>query len=189
MGKNGHVAVAGAQRPIRLLVRDDELRRNRLTVFFRLLLAIPPFVWLTLWGIAAFFAAIALWLSILVQGTAPEILHDFVAGWVRYAVHVYGYVLLAADPYPWFRGSRDYPIDVEIDPPVRQSRWTGFFRLLLALPALLLAAVLVRRLVVDRERRRVRSVVGLLGHRCRRSGRVPGLVRRALPRIRSARTP
>jgi hypothetical protein len=37
--------------PIRLIVTDD-LRRSRLTVFFRLLLAIPHFVWLLLWGIA-----------------------------------------------------------------------------------------------------------------------------------------
>ena len=40
------------------------------------------------------------------------------------------------------RASTDYPIDVEIDPPVRQGRWGGFFRLVLALPALLLATAL-----------------------------------------------
>ena len=36
--------------PIRLTVADD-LRRSRLTTFFRLLLAIPHIVWLLLWGI------------------------------------------------------------------------------------------------------------------------------------------
>jgi len=131
-----------AERPIRLVVRDDDLRRSRLTVFFRLFLAIPLFVWLTLWGIAAFVVAFILWLAILIEGKAPEILHDFVAGYVRYATHVSAYVLLAADRYPWFRGRPGYPVDLEIDPPQRQSRWTGFFRLVLALPALLLAAVL-----------------------------------------------
>ena len=30
---------------------DDELRRSRLTVFFRLLLALPHLIWLQLWGI------------------------------------------------------------------------------------------------------------------------------------------
>ncbi len=136
------VSVAGAERPIRLVVRGDDLRRSRLTVFFRLFLAIPPLIWLTLWGIAAFVVAFILWLAILIEGKAPETLHDFVAGYVRYAVHVYGYVLLAADPYPWFRGRPGYQVDVEIDPPQRQSRWTAFFRLVLALPALLLAAAL-----------------------------------------------
>ena len=135
------MATAPAERPIRLVVRDD-LQRSRLTVFFRLLLAIPHFVWLFLWGIAAFVVAFLLWLAVLIEGRAPEILHDFVAGYVRYATHVAAYVLLAADPYPGFRGRPGYVIDVEIAPPERQSRWTGFFRLVLALPALLLASAL-----------------------------------------------
>ncbi len=36
-------------KPVGLRVEDD-LRRSRLTVFFRLLLTIPHFVWLALWG-------------------------------------------------------------------------------------------------------------------------------------------
>ena len=131
-----------APRPIRLVVRDDDLSRSRLTVFFRFFLAIPHFIWLTLWGIAAFVVAFILWLAVLIEGKAPENLHDFVAGYVRYATHVASYVLLAADPYPGFRGAPGYAVDVEIDPPARQGRWGGFFRLILALPALLLASAL-----------------------------------------------
>ena len=37
--------------PVRLVVEDD-LERNRLTVFFRLILAIPHFIWVFLWTIA-----------------------------------------------------------------------------------------------------------------------------------------
>jgi small-conductance mechanosensitive channel len=133
--------VAPEQRPIRLVVRDD-LGRRRLTVFFRLLLAIPHFVWVTLWGLAAFVVAFILWLAVLIEGKAPTVLHDFVAGYLRYATQLGGYLLLAASPYPGFRGRPGYPIDLEIDAPERQSRWTGFFRLLLAIPALLLAATL-----------------------------------------------
>ncbi|MGH3136116.1 MAG: DUF4389 domain-containing protein, partial [Gaiellaceae bacterium] len=129
-------------RPIRLFVRDDDLRRTRLTVVFRIFLAIPHLIWLTLWGIAAFVVAFILWLAVLIEGRAPGNLHDFVAGYVRYATHVAAYVLLAANPYPEFRGAPGYPVDVEIDPPERQGRWAGFFRLILALPALLLAAAL-----------------------------------------------
>ena len=128
-------------RPVRLVVGDD-LRRNRLTVAFRLLLAIPHLIWLTLWGIAAFVVAFVNWLAVLIEGKVPKSMHDFVAGYVRYATHVSAYVLLAANPYPDFRGSPGYPVDLEIDPPERQSRWTGFFRLILALPALLIASVL-----------------------------------------------
>ncbi|MGH3133089.1 MAG: DUF4389 domain-containing protein [Gaiellaceae bacterium] len=135
------MAVASPERPIRLVVHDD-LHRNRLTVLFRLILAIPHLIWMTLWGIAAFVVGFILWLAILIEGKAPEILHDFVAGYVRYATQVGSYLFLAANPYPGFRGRPGYPVEVEIDPPVRQSRWTALFRLVLALPALLLAAVL-----------------------------------------------
>ena len=136
------MAVDATPRPIRLVVRDDDLRRSRLTVFFRFFLAIPHFIWVTLWGMAAFVVAFILWLAVLIEGKAPENLHDFVAGYVRYATHVSAYVFLAANPYPGFRGAPGYPVDVEIDPPERQSRWTGFFRLVLALPALMLAGAL-----------------------------------------------
>ena len=129
------------ERPIRLLVRDD-LERSRLTVFFRLFLAIPLIVWLALWAIATFFVAFVNWLAVVIQGEVPRSVHDFVASYVRYATQVGAYVFLAANPYPWFRSQDDYPVDLEIDAPVRQGRWGGFFRLVLALPALALAAAL-----------------------------------------------
>ena len=146
--QNADVAVAQPeQRPIRIVVTDD-LERRRLTVVFRLILAIPHLIWVTLWGIAAFVVAFVLWLAVLINGQAPTSLHDFVAGYLRYATHVAGYLFLAASPYPGFRGRPGYPIDLEIDAPARQSRWTGLFRLLLALPALVLAAALGGGLVM-----------------------------------------
>ena len=136
------VGPAPDEYPIRLVVRDDDLGRSRLTVLFRLVLAIPMLVWLVLRGIAAFVVGFVNWIAVLVQGEVPDSLHDFVASYVRYATQVSAYVYLAADPYPWFRVQADYPVDVEIDQPARQGRWGGFFRLLLALPALVLATAL-----------------------------------------------
>jgi Domain of unknown function (DUF4389) len=128
--------------PIRLLVEDD-LRRSRLTVVFRILLAIPHFIWLFLWGIAVFFAAIAGWFATLFAGRLPDGLHRFLAAYVRYWTHVYAYVYLAANPFPGFTGqSGTYPVDVKIDPPARQNRWKVGFRILLVLPAAILASVL-----------------------------------------------
>ena len=46
-----HRCSAMQEHPVRLLVEDD-LHRNRLTVFFRLLLAIPHLIWAFLWSIA-----------------------------------------------------------------------------------------------------------------------------------------
>ncbi|HJR95745.1 MAG TPA: DUF4389 domain-containing protein [Gaiellaceae bacterium] len=129
------------QRPVRLVVRDN-LERSRLTVFFRLFLAIPLFLWVVLRGIAAFVVGFVNWLAVLIQAEVPDSLHDFVASYIRYSTQVGAYVFLAANPYPWFRVQQDYPVDVEIDPPIRQGRWGGFFRLLLAIPTLLLASVL-----------------------------------------------
>lgn len=136
------MTIDAARRPIRLVVRDDDLHRSRLTVFFRLFLAIPLVIWVTLRGIAALVVAFVNWLAVLIQGEVPESLHDFVASYVRYSIQVSAYVFLAADPYPWFRCQEGYPIDVEIDPPVRQGRWGGFFRVVLGLPAALLAIAL-----------------------------------------------
>lgn len=127
--------------PVKLVVRD-ELRRSRLTVFFRLLLALPHLVWLVLWGIAAYLAALCNWVTALVAGTPWRRSHAFAARYVRYATHVYAYLYLIANPYPGFVGAAGYPVDVELPEPARQNRWITLFRLPLALPALLLAAAL-----------------------------------------------
>ena len=100
--------VRAMDHPIRLVVTDD-LRRNRLTVFFRLLLAIPLFVWLALWGIVAAVVLFVAWFAALFTGRVPQGLHGFLAGFVRYQVHVFAFVTLAADPFPGFSGSADYP--------------------------------------------------------------------------------
>jgi len=128
--------------PIRVTVTDD-LDRNRWTVFFRLILAIPLFIWLGLWGIAAYLAALFNWFATLIEGRSPEPVHDFLASYVRYVTHVYAYLLLAANPYPGFTGEAGYPVDVEIDRPARQNRWKTGFRIVLAVPALLLCGALV----------------------------------------------
>jgi len=130
-----------ASHPIRLIVTDD-LQRNRLTVFFRLILAIPLFLWFTLWAVIATLALIVNWFATLIAGRSPDGLHNFLATFLRFATHVRAYVLLIADPYPGFTGSMGYPIDVEIAPPADQNRLTVFFRVILAIPALFVANIL-----------------------------------------------
>jgi hypothetical protein len=127
--------------PIRLVVNDD-LRRNRLTVFFRLLLAIPHLIWLVLWGIVAILAAVLNWFATLVTGRSPDGVHNFLATYLRYQTHVWGYLLVLADPYPGFGGQPGYPIDLEVDPPSPQNRWTVAFRIILAIPAMIIARIM-----------------------------------------------
>lgn len=128
--------------PIHLSV-DDDLRRSRLTVFFRVLLFLPHYVWLTLWGIAAFLGAIVSWFVTLARGRSPDALHRFLSAYVRYQVHVYAFLGLVANPFPGFTGTPgSYPVDLEIGPPERQNRWVTGFRLVLAVPAFFVAYAL-----------------------------------------------
>jgi hypothetical protein len=128
--------------PIRLQV-DDDLRRSRVLTFFRLPLSAIHFVWIALWGIAALFASLANWVVALVRGRPGERLHRFLGAYVRYVTHVGAFVQLVANPFPGFTGRPGgYPVDVEIGPPERQSRWSAGFRLVLALPALSIAGAL-----------------------------------------------
>jgi Domain of unknown function (DUF4389) len=135
------VADAPAPHPIHLVVTDD-LERSRLTVFFRLLLAIPLFLWLAIWGIAAYLSVIVAWFAGLVMGRVPDGLHNFLAAFLRFETHVSAYFSIAANPYPSFTGTPGYPIDVDIAPAANQSRLTIFFRLLLAIPAYIVLYVL-----------------------------------------------
>jgi hypothetical protein len=128
--------------PVRFRV-DDDLRRSRLTVFFRLVLVIPHLLWLTLWTYAVGLVLVFQWFAVLFAGCMEEDVHGFLGRYVRYHVHVYSYLYLLANPYPGFRGlPGKYPIDLELDPPERQSRWTVLFRLVLGIPAFVFATVL-----------------------------------------------
>jgi hypothetical protein len=129
-------------RPVRLVVTND-LERGRLSVLFRLLLALPFLIWLGVWAVAAFFAALFNWAIALVLGRPNGGIHGFLARFVRYATHVYAFLNLAAEPFPGMGGRPGYRVDLEIDPPGRQSRWTVAFRLLLAVPAIFLSIAIV----------------------------------------------
>jgi Domain of unknown function (DUF4389) len=130
------------EHPVQLVV-EDNLKRNRLTVFFRLILAIPHLIWAFLWSIAVFFAAIANWIVTLIAGRPAGSLHRFLSRYVRYLAHLYAYLWLVANPYPGFVGEEgEYPIEVRLPPPEAQSRWKTLLRIVLALPAVVLASAL-----------------------------------------------
>jgi len=129
--------------PVRLVVEDD-YGRNRLTVFFRLLLAIPHLVWFFLWTILIVVTAIANWLISLFTGRPPGGLHRLMCSYVRYQAHLTAYLSLAANPYPGFAGEEgEYPVDIRLPAePQEQPRWTILIRIVLAIPALLVSAAL-----------------------------------------------
>jgi Domain of unknown function (DUF4389) len=127
--------------PIQLVVTDD-LLRNRLTVFFRLILVIPHLIWLVVWGIAVWLAIIVAWFAALFAGRVPDGLHNFIASYTRYQTHVNAYFSIAANPFPSFSGGAAYPVSVEIAPAADQNRLTVLVRLLLAIPAFIVLYIL-----------------------------------------------
>jgi hypothetical protein len=127
--------------PVRFVVTDD-LRRSRLTVLFRIVLAIPHLVWATLWQYALVFFIPFQWLWALFAGRLEDDVHAFLGRFVRYHVHLYAYLLLLANPWPRFHGRSGYPVDVVFDEARSQSRAGVCFRLVLAIPAFVFASVL-----------------------------------------------
>jgi hypothetical protein len=113
---------------------------NRWTTFFRLILAIPWFIVASFWGILFLFTHLFAWVAIIILGRYPQWLYEFNSGVVRFSIRVSAWIYLQTDAWPPFSLSDDpsYPIRVKIAPPAeRQSRLKAFFRVLLALPVLL----------------------------------------------------
>jgi Domain of unknown function (DUF4389) len=134
--------------PIRVSGEED-LRRSRLTVFFRLLLWLPHLVWLILWGLVAAFAAVGNWFVTLFTGHPAAGLHRFLSAYVRYQTHAIAFLYLVCNPFPGFTGAEgSYPLEVRVAPPARQNRWKTGFRLVLAVPALLLSGALSNALTL-----------------------------------------
>ena len=132
------------EHPISLEIADD-LRRSRLTVAFRLLLALPHYFWLAGWTIAAAAAVSIQWLFLLAAGRPARPLHRFVAAYLRYSTHLGAYLLLVANPFPRFRGRRGiYPAQLILPEPGRQARWRTALRIVLVLPAWVFSQVLDR---------------------------------------------
>ncbi len=124
--------------PIRLLDGDD-LKRSRIKVLARWLLVWPHLIWLALYSVVAVAMAIANWVVTLIKGRPSERIHRWLVRFLRYSTYVYSYLYVFANPYPPFHGEPGrYPIDLEIEPPEPQRRLVTAFRIVLAIPALIL---------------------------------------------------
>jgi hypothetical protein len=121
---------------------DYTRERNRLTTFFRLILAIPWLIVAFIYLIAALVVTIIAWFALVILGRYPEWAYNFNSGVLRYIARFYAWAYLQVDPYPPFGFSPDptYPVRVQFAPrPERQSRLKALFRLILAIPIFVLA--------------------------------------------------
>jgi hypothetical protein len=88
--------------PAFIEIADPALPRDRVSVGFRFILAIPHFICLVFVLIAWWFATIAAWFIILFTKKYPKGLYDFSVGAMRWRLRVECYLLLLVDEYPPF---------------------------------------------------------------------------------------
>ncbi len=120
-------------------------RRDRLTAFFRLILAIPLFIYLYVFGIVAAIGAIIAWFAVVITGRYPQGLYDFLAGFNRVVARATAYTVLLCDRYPPFAIGDDpsYPVRMQFAGPLPEySRLKTFFRFILAIPILIVRYVI-----------------------------------------------
>ena len=121
----------------------DYLReRNRLTTFFRLIVAIPWLIVASIYVMAQLVVVIIAWFALIILGRFPEGMYNFVGGILRFTERVNGFMYLQTDEWPPFGIGQDenYPIRVNFLPPAgRQSRLKAFFRLILVIPLAILS--------------------------------------------------
>ena len=78
------------------------VRRNRVTVAFRVVLVIPHLVVLYILNLAASAVLIVGWFAVLITGRWPQEMRSFVIDWMRWTFRVNGYFYLIVDEYPPF---------------------------------------------------------------------------------------
>jgi Domain of unknown function (DUF4389) len=123
------------------LTEDRDLRRRRLGVLFRPLTAVPVAVAATISAVIAAVALPVAWLAALAAGRVPARLHRILVAALGYVVQVDAWSTLVGGRYPWPRRRMRHPVQLEA-PLERQRRWSVLLRLVLAVPALVLASVL-----------------------------------------------
>jgi Domain of unknown function (DUF4389) len=121
---------------------DYVRERNRLTTFFRLILAIPWIIVAYIYQVAAFVVVVIAWFALVILGRHPQWAYDFNAGAVRYFTRTLAWAYLQTDQFPPFGIGPDptYPVRVQVAPRAdRQSRLKALFRIILAIPLLFVA--------------------------------------------------
>lgn len=118
--------------------------RNRLTTFFRYIVAIPWQIVAALWGFVVSFTAFFAWVAMIFTGRYPEGLYKFHAGFLRMSTRANGFNYLLTDEYPPFGGEEApaYPVRVGVPEPLdNYSRMKALFRYIIGIPVMILAFV------------------------------------------------
>lgn len=88
--------------PVRFSAQVQIEGRNRLTCFFRYIMAIPHFIVLYILLIVGYVVLVISWIAALVTGSVPPGMHSFLTGVLRWNGRVTAYIDLLTDEYPPF---------------------------------------------------------------------------------------
>lgn len=168
MGTFASSVTERVEHPVRVVVEPARGARNRLTVAFRVILALPHFLLVggpiaAAWawsesgnamtdfdwslgggvlGAVAFVCAVIGWFAILFTGEYPKGLRSLVTYYMRWRVRASAYAALLRDEYPPF-GDAAYPAQFQFTGAARErNRLTVAFRPVLAIPQLIVTSVL-----------------------------------------------
>jgi len=116
--------------------------RNRLTVAFRLLLAIPHLIVAGVWRYVIQALAVVQWFIVLFTGSRNEGIWNIQQGWMGYYARVLGYVDMLYDEYPAFcMEPGNVPVESSITYEDSADRLTNALRLIWAIPAIIVGFV------------------------------------------------
>ena len=152
--------------PISIDVQPARTNRNRLTVAFRLILAIPHLLLVGaigfgfalqsgrgdvstsvgsetgLLGAVAYILAIVSWFTIVIGGTHIPAIRQYTSFYLRWRVRALPYLMLLQDAYPPF-GDAAYPATLTfVDTDRARNRLTVGLRLILIIPHLIVVGLL-----------------------------------------------
>jgi hypothetical protein len=143
--------------PVSIRLEPHLADKNRVTTAFRIFLAIPHAILVVgpvvrpsdhanspgLMSSAAYFLAIVNWFAILFTGRELKGIRDFSLYYLRWRTRAIAYMALFVDKYPPF-GDEPYPASIEVvEPGVPRDLFSVGFRLILALPQLIVLAFLL----------------------------------------------
>jgi Domain of unknown function (DUF4389) len=123
----------------------DYLReRNRLTTFFRLILAIPWIIVAYIYQAVVTVVVIIAWFALVILGRYPEWAYNFNSGALRFFTRFFAWAYLQTDQFPPFGIGPDptYPVRLQVaERAEKQSRLKALFRIILIIPLVIVQYV------------------------------------------------
>lgn len=115
-------------------------KRSRVSVFFRMLLAIPHLFVVSVWQFVINIVTFVQWWIILFTGKRNEGIWRMQSAWLGYACRVHGYMGLLYDKYPAFGAEpAGEPTSYSFEYSAPARRLTNFFRFIMVIPAAFVA--------------------------------------------------